>query len=216
VDQFEALFSTLELNFFVTRYFNMSDRDGRKVMIYALNYGLCQKYSIEFGRPIGEREFRLYFVERIFDYTPILQTYIAENQEIACNSCGASFPFEHLEALKLYGMECPKCHRGICRVSNLSKKYADEIRRVDTELLLPKTELGILQALHTERKSLRATTIAGELDCSYQLIGKRGKNLADRGLVQRGENEEGKRIFEITGQGEKTYFPEASTDLDIP
>lgn len=54
----EALLSTLELNFFLTRYFEMSDRDGRKVSIFALNYGLCQKYTLEFGRPKGKREFR--------------------------------------------------------------------------------------------------------------------------------------------------------------
>ncbi len=195
----------------------MSDRDGRKVTIYALNYGLCQRYTIGFGRPTGEREFRLYFVERVFDYTPILQSYLAENQEIACDSCGALFPFERLEALKLYGMKCPECGNGICHISNLSKKYAEELERVNAELLLPQTELGILQTLHTERQALRATTIAGELDCSYQLVGKRGKNLFERGLVNRAENDEGKRTFEITRQAEQTYFPETAADpLDVP
>jgi predicted ATPase len=217
LDQFESLLSTLELNFFVTRYFHMSDRDGRKVMIYALNYGLCQRYTIGFGRPTGEREFRLYFVERIFDYTPILQSYLAENQEIACDSCSALFPFERLEALKLYAMKCPECGNGICHISNLSKKYAQELEQVNAELLLPQTELGILQTLYTERQALRATTIAGELDCSYQLVGKRGKNLFERGLVNRAENDEGKRTFEITRQAEETYFPEAAADpLDVP
>jgi hypothetical protein len=65
--QYEALFSTLELNFFLTKYFEMTDRSARKVSIFALNYGLCAKYDIRFGRPTGEREFRLYFVERFFD-----------------------------------------------------------------------------------------------------------------------------------------------------
>ena len=65
----ETVVTTLELNFFVTKYYEMSDRDSRKVAIYALNYGLCQKYAIEFGRPTEKREHRLYFVERIFDAT---------------------------------------------------------------------------------------------------------------------------------------------------
>ncbi len=51
VREFESMFNTLELNFFLSKYFEMSDRDGRKVVVYALNYGLCQKYTIEFGRP---------------------------------------------------------------------------------------------------------------------------------------------------------------------
>ncbi|MBX9654820.1 hypothetical protein K2Y11_14505 [bacterium] len=40
---FDGLLATIELNFFVTKYYEMSDRDGRRVSVYALNYGLCQK-----------------------------------------------------------------------------------------------------------------------------------------------------------------------------
>ena len=92
VSEFDALLSTLELNFFVTKYFEMKDRDGRKVSVFALNFGLCEKHSIEFGRPVGEREFRLYFVERIFDdsgITPFI--FLQANQEIKCASCGAVY-----------------------------------------------------------------------------------------------------------------------------
>ncbi len=67
----------------------MSDRDGQKVSVYALNYGLCQKYTITFGRPTGEREFRLYFVERVFDYSAVVLQFIEKNQEIECAECGA-------------------------------------------------------------------------------------------------------------------------------
>src|SRR5207302_2639737 len=102
MEAFESLLSTLELNFFMTRYFHMADRDSRKVTVYALNYGLCQKFNIEFGRPVGEREFRLYFVERFFNCTPILEAYIRENQEIICDTCGTLYGFENLEALKFY------------------------------------------------------------------------------------------------------------------
>jgi hypothetical protein len=65
--EFELLLATVELNFFVTKYYEMSNRDAHKVAVYALNFGLCQKYSITFGRPMEKREHRLYFVERIFD-----------------------------------------------------------------------------------------------------------------------------------------------------
>ena len=58
--------------------------------------------------------------------------------------------------------------------------------------------------------------IAGELDCSYQLIGKRGRNLADRGLVARGLNDEGRRIFNITGAAQQEYFSNnAERELNI-
>jgi predicted transcriptional regulator len=217
VEEFEALLSTLELNFFITRYYHMSDRDGRKVVIYALNYGLCQKFSIEFGRPAGERKFRTYFIERVFDYTSIMQAFIKENQEIVCAICGHRYSFEDLQALRFYGMKCRDCATGICEVVNLSKKYADELKKVDAALLLPSTELGILQTLHTEDQPLNASSIATELDCSYQLVGKRGRNLADRGLVERSENEQGRRIFKISEIATKTYFTDTSIDkLDVP
>jgi hypothetical protein len=214
---FESLLSTLELNFFLTKYYEQSDRDGRKVSVFALNYGLCQKYAIEFGRPKGEREFRLYFVERIFDYSSLLREYVEKNQEIVCDKCGATYAFEHLTALQFYNMKCRECPNGTCRVINLSKKYEPELTAVRQELLLPRIELGILQTLHTERAALRASEIAGELDCSYQLVGKRGKILEERGLVERDRDPENRRVFEITESAEQTYFGgESREELKIP
>lgn len=51
-----------------------------------------------------------------------------------------------------------------------------------------------------------AMEIAAQLDCSYQLVGKRGRTLAERDLVSRGENEKGRRVFEITTIAQKFYF----------
>lgn len=212
----EALLSSLELNFFLTKYFEMSDRDGRKVAVFALNFGLCDKYTISFGRPSGEREFRLYFVERIFDYTTLLVAYLAKNQEIQCDSCKTKFPIEQLEALKLYRMRCPKCGDGVCTVTNLSKKYAETLSAVDQALLLPRTELGILQTLAQEGEPMRAGAIASELDCSYQLVGKRGKILSQRGLLARDENDEGIRVFSISEEAKSVYFPNVKdSELDV-
>jgi predicted AAA+ superfamily ATPase len=212
----EALLSTLELNFFLTRYFEMSDRDGRKVSVFALNYGLCQKYTLEFGRPKGKREFRTYFVERVFDYTPILLEYMNANQEVFCDACDERFSVEQIPALKLYGMQCPTCKNGVCKVINLSKKYETILRGIEPELLLPKTELGILQTLKTEDKPLYAQQIAAELDCSYQLIGRRGKNLNERLLVDRERDEQGRRQFSITAFADQQYFARATVDnLDV-
>jgi len=214
--ELESLLSTLELNFFLTKYYEMSDRDGRKVAVYALNYGLCQKFAIAFGRPTDRREFRLYFVERIFDYDPLLRQFMRQNQEIRCNNCGASFDLTQLDALKMYGMQCPKCKAGICAVTNLSRKYESLLKGVDAQLLLPTTELGILQTLETEQRPMYASDIAAELDKSYQLVGKRGKALAERGLVDRGENDQGRRTFTITDLAKTSYFsPEPRDVLDV-
>jgi Cdc6-like AAA superfamily ATPase len=215
---FEGMLLTLELNFFLTKYYEMSDRDGRKVSVFALNHGLCQKYAIEFGRPEGQREFRLYFVERIFDYTPLLQQYLEKNQEVICHRCGQKFGLDKLEALRLYRMRCPACHDGTCHITNLSRKYESLLRSVDKEMLLPPTELGILHTLHSEGEAMFAADIAADLDCSYQLVGRRGRNLWERGLVSRAENEAGRRTFEISSNAEETYFKnlDATARLDVP
>ena len=215
---FEGMLLTLELNFFLTKYYEMSDRDGRKVSVFALNYGLCEKYAIEFGRPEGQREFRLYFVERVFDYTPLLQEYLEKNQEIVCDSCEQKHGLEKLEALRLYAMRCPTCSRGICRVINLSRKYEPLLRSIDKEMLLPTTELGILHTLQSEGRALFAADIAAELDCSYQLVGRRGRNLSERGLVSRTENEAGRRTFEIRPEASRRYFKDLDNvaRLDTP
>jgi DNA-binding MarR family transcriptional regulator len=92
------------------------------------------------------------------------------------------------------------------------------LRSVDKETLLPGAELGILHTLHSEGKAMFAADIAVELDCSYQLIGRRGRNLSERGLVKRDENDAGRRTFEISPNAEETYFKnlEDTARLDLP
>jgi hypothetical protein len=212
----ESLLATLELNFFLTKYYEMSNRDGRKVAVYALNYGLCQKYSIEFGRASEERRHRLYFVERIFDASALLQNFVKTNQEIRCDTCDAVIEFDKLDVLKHYDMRCFLCKNGTCKVVNLSQKYSEVISEVSSELLLPFTELGILQTLDSERRPMFAAEIASELDRSYQLVGKRGKILADRGLLNRNKYESGRRLFDITEIAKRTYFfDDTASRLDV-
>jgi hypothetical protein len=216
VSEFDSLLSTLELNFFLTKYFEMKDRDGRKVSVFALNFGLCEKHSIEFGRPTGLREFRLYFVERFFDFSPIIRSYLQANQEIKCSACGTVFSLDKLESLKMYKMACPNCREGICQVTNLSKKYEAILKEINPELLLPPSELGILETLYNEDRELAAAEIAADLDCSYQLVGRRGKIMEEKGLVNR-SMQQNRRRFRITEQAIVEYFDaNESRHLDVP
>ncbi len=112
----------------------------------------------------------------------------------------------------MFDMRCPKCKSGICQVANLSKRYEAVLKSISSDLLLPPAELGILQTLDTEKRAMFASEIASELDRSYQLIGKRGKMLAERGLVTRSESDQGRRQFNITPLAETSYFNEKSKD----
>ena len=58
------------------------------------------------------REFGLYFVERIFDYSSLILAYLASNEELTCKACGEMFSHEQLDAVKLYGLTGPKCRQG--------------------------------------------------------------------------------------------------------
>lgn len=206
LSEMDGLLATLELNFFLTKYYEMKDRDGRKVSVYALNHGLCSKYTISFGRPTGKREFRLYFIERIFDYTPLIKKYIERNQELRCVGCQVVHGLDKLESIRLFDMMCPACKKAKCEVVNLSRRYEAVLRGIDDEMLLPSTELGILNVLFTESRDLFASDIAEELDCSFQLIGRRGKILAERGLVDRAKNNRNRRVFSITEEARESYF----------
>lgn len=112
-------------------------------------------------------------------------------------------------------MLCPTCRNGRCVVSILSKKYEAVLREADDELLLPRTELGILNTLQTEGKPMFAGDIAADLDCSYELVGKRGRFLNERGLVNRAENAAGRRAVEITNQAQEAYKRSPEDDLDV-
>ncbi len=209
----EPLMNSLELNFFVTKYYVMSDKDGKKVAVYALNYGLCQVHNIEFGRPSGAREqrFRQYYAQRVFDYSPLLNSYVRTHQEIICSGCGARHDFDMLPALRTFGMLCPSCKAASCDVVNLSRKYEAALREVDESTLLPAVELGILQTLDADVTPLNASDVAGELDCSYQLVGKRVKHLDERGLVDRNNYQSGRRVYATTDLAKTIYFSHGSS-----
>jgi DNA-binding MarR family transcriptional regulator len=72
-------------------------------------------------------------------------------------------------------------------------------------LLLPTTELGILETLYGECRDLMAAEIAEDLDCSYQLVVKRGKIMEQKRLVHR-LMEQKRRKFRLTEQAMREYF----------
>jgi predicted transcriptional regulator len=209
--RYDELLRSLELTFFLTKYFEQSDRDGQRVSVYALNYGLCSKFQIQFGRPTESREDRLHFMERKFDYNSILVEYMKSNQEIRCSNCDEEYEIEILEVLKRFHMKCSNCGVGICKVVNLARKYSDIIDSVNANLLLPDSELGILHTLHGEKRKMVASEIAVELDCSGQLVGRRAKNLSERALVKR-EQAGNVYKYELTEQAKAAYFADTLTD----
>lgn len=101
----EKFVRTLELNFFLSKYAEMSDRDGRKVSVYCLNYGLTLLENMRWGKPSGS-DYRKYFIARPFDFESIFENFLRQSKHIACINpvCRKSYPYEQLEFLEFNKM----------------------------------------------------------------------------------------------------------------
>ncbi len=99
--------SSLELNFLVTKYHEMRDKDGQDVHIYPLSYGLCEAERFPWDYPRGRRDDRSYFVQRCFDYTRTVHQFLAQNQTIRCPNCGACFNMDEREKFEFLQMALP-------------------------------------------------------------------------------------------------------------
>lgn len=58
-----SLLDSLELNGYITTYNKVNDKDNNPSTLYAINYGLCQKNNLKYGRP-KDTELRKYYSER--------------------------------------------------------------------------------------------------------------------------------------------------------
>lgn len=204
----EQFLKTLELNFFLSKYNEMSGRDRGKQSVYCLNYGLCIKHNLRWGYPKGS-ENRKYLISRPFDFNSIIEDFLRTSKRIICvnSECNRNFPFEQLQFLEFTNMKCPDCQSLVKVISN-SETIEAELSRVDNAKLLPDVELGILYEIHKSEKSLKPKEIAEELDCSHQLVGSRAKKLDEsKGLISR-EDESGQRVYRLTKRAKNDYFPE--------
>ncbi len=198
--RYENFLKTLELNFFISKYDELTDRDAEKVIIYCLNFGLCTKNNLGWGKPTG---YRKYFIERPFNFNKIMDEFLTESKNIECinPNCGKVYPMEQLEFLKFTKMQCVECQSPV-QIVSISETIKAEIEKIDRSKLLNPIEYGILYELHKTGASMRAKEIAQELDCSYQLIGKKAKQLyEEKGLIERNS-----RNYTLTAKANIEYF----------
>lgn len=201
----ERVLASLELNFLVTRYHQMRDKDGKDVVIYALYYGLCESERLPWGYPTGRRDDRSYFVQRCFNFNSVIHEFLAKRQTIRCSSCGAAFPMEKLKDFEFFKWKCPECEDGRCSVVKLADEYEEEIGRLDAALMLEEVEIEILEVLNQEGRRMRAKEISSFMDVTYQLIGKRTAKLQESGLVDK--DQEGTVVTSaITDKATEVYF----------
>lgn len=205
----EKFLKTLELNFFLSKYNDMSDKDGQPSSIYCINYGLAKKLNIPWGKPDGN-QYRKYFIERPFSFNKIIVEFLNSSKRIQCINpdCQKEYSIDQLKFLEFNNFKCNNCSSPV-NIKSISEKIAQEIAAIDKSKFLPTPELLIIQELLKSKEPLYAKEIAQEIDYSGQLIGWRGKKLAeDHNYVFRQREKEGAPYkYKLTIEGKK-YFNE--------
>lgn len=203
----EEFLKTLELNFFISKYNDLSDKDGTPVSIYSLNYGLCKKENIFWGKPKGTK-YRKYFIERPFNYNKTITEFLSNAKRIICSNieCKKQFDIEDLKFLEFNNYKCNNCHSDVL-IETLADDVKHQIKQIDANKMLPIPEVKILKELQFSNSALYARDIAQEIDYSGQLVGWRAKKLDEKhGLVIR-EKIEGKPYkYRLTDKGTKFFI----------
>lgn len=204
--RFEEFLKTLELNFFISKYNDLIDKDGTPVSIFSLNFGLCNKENISWGKPMGTK-YRKYFIERPFNYNKIINEFLSDAKRIVCSNidCQKQFDIEDLKFLEFNNNKCNNCQSPVI-VETLADDIKEVIAKIDDSKMLPAPEVKILKELQNSDTKLFARDIAQEVDYSGHLIGKRAKKLdEDHGLVER-ESSAGKPYkYKLSEKG-KSFF----------
>lgn len=203
--EMEKILASLELNFLVTKYHEMRDKDGRDVSVYAFFFGLCESERFPWGYPKGRRDDRSYFVQRCFNYNSVIQQFLSTKQTITCEECFACFGMEKREFIEFYKWKCPECGLGQCKVVSLGGDFENEVRALANDMKLPAVELAILEVLNSEMLPMRAGDIAALIDETHQLVGHRTSKLKGMGLVSK-KSIEGVSRSEITAKAKACYF----------
>ncbi len=204
--ELDNIFSSLESNFFMSRYKQTRDKAGKDVIVYALFLGLCESERMNWGYPEG-RQYRNYFVQRCFEFTRAVHVFLSKNQTIKCNHCGFCHPMEIRKSIELFKWKCPECMEGTCAIVNLSDDFREEVEKLDQDIMLEPIELEIVTTLNDEGTRMRAGEISALIDTTHQMVGKRTSKLQEMGLVSKDRDpQDGRMKSQLTDTCEEIYF----------
>ena len=181
----ENYLETLELNHFISKYEEKSNKDGKKVAIYCLNYGLAHKNNIVWGRANGS-VYRKYFIERPFNYTSLILNQIRVIIETKCPNCGRVFSEEEQKFLEFTHNKCPDCGVMVVRKTIIDRDADLRYKESQALPMLTKEEMDIILELKRKNEGGKARDIAGEVDMDSRRVAAICKRLdEDKGLVIR-------------------------------
>lgn len=188
-EDFAPLLNSLELNGFLSTYNKIKDKSNTSSTLFALDYGLCRKHNLIYGRP-KDTEKRKYYSDSRFSLNHIIREHFNSTQVLRCSS-GHEFNFELKKQLELYDMNCPTCLKDhiINKVSITvsSKELIQKIKEIESKSLfdIDYDEFKIIHSLSQfSPVSLPCKKLADLTDFSYQYVSKRMPKLIELGLVE--------------------------------
>jgi|GEM_PF-3231068 len=211
----EGLIKFLFNNYFINKVGEVSVKTGKKVAsIYAFHLGLCEQNRIKYWEPANDREYKDYLKERFFFLDEEIQRFLEKRKRIICKACNAEYPYSELESIMKFHMLCQQCGQKACEVEELLPQ-SDKIIQIPEVSKLPEVELRMLATIYEKQSDfdpLFPKDIAGEVDCSYQLVGHRMKKLAgtryELVYYEKKQDSNGRlrKAYKLTRKAEGTYF----------
>lgn len=199
----EHIVGSLELNFFVNKYNEMSSKNGEKVSIYALNYGLCLNENLRWGKPEG-KDARTYFIESPFNFNNLLMNFLKDTKEIVCDNCGAVYSEDELYFLQKHDMNCLECggRKSVVVRKKISDAYKKEIEEIEEKgNLLEKDQYRFMRLAIIKGGCVTAREMSQELDVTSQKIGWLTKKLEEEFYYLTKSRKSGNTIYTITELG---------------
>lgn len=188
-EDFAPLLNNLELNGFLSTYNKIKDKSNISSTLFALDYGLCRKHNLVYGRP-KDTEKRKYYSDSRFSLNHIIREHFNSTQVFKCNN-GHEFSFELKKSLEVFDMNCPTCVKeGIIAkvsISVSSEEILHKIKRIEANSLIniDYDEFKILHSLSQfSPVSLPCKKLGQLTDFSYQYVSKRIPKLVELGLVE--------------------------------
>jgi DNA-binding MarR family transcriptional regulator len=214
--EYEQYVDFLQVNYFINKVAEMSVKTDKDVAsIYALNLGLCASNRIQYWEP-STRDYRDYLKERFFHFDDLLNNFLSTTKKIVCNRCSYVFPFKDHDAFVKFKWNCPEC-AGLrtCQVAEELIDKSKELQNI-AQNRLPEIELkmlGAIKELENNATPAFPKDIAGEIDCTYQLVSKRMDKLknAPFTLVLSDKEKDSvtgqqRTVYKLTAKAKGTYF----------
>ncbi len=205
----EDFLKTLELNFFISKYAEMTNRDSELSSIFCLNYGLAKKHNLLWGKPEGNK-YRKYFISRIFNFNPLIKEFLMSSKSIHCTNeeCNQTFTQEQLPMLEFSNYKCNKCG-SLVVVESTSERIKSELSKIKKDDLLAPSEIEIIMDLLKSDTPKIAKEIAEDADLSKQFVAQKSRSLdLHKGLIVRKKENDDVYTYDLTDLGKSTYRKE--------